>query len=168
MAFYSVTLKNIIQRNFPEEYAERRLENDSLTNPGVDLLPLFVMDVILPCQKFQLNIFEPRYRLMVSWSNWHGKIYLRKKLWCTFQKLPYVEMCIQSPWDWRWHLIFRRSRSMIAEWCSNYFVQFTYEDIIKFCIGHLFKFAVHASLPVTSFGNWGLLSLYGILSLWRN
>lgn len=61
----SVTLKNIIQRNFPEEYAERRLENDSLTNPGVDLLPLFVMDVILPCQKFQLNIFEPRYRLMV-------------------------------------------------------------------------------------------------------
>ncbi|KAL8464934.1 hypothetical protein ACS0TY_034425 [Phlomoides rotata] len=23
------------------------------------------MDVILPCQKFQLNICEPRYRLMV-------------------------------------------------------------------------------------------------------
>ncbi|XP_073048532.1 uncharacterized protein [Primulina eburnea] len=61
----SVTLNNVIQKNFPEEYAERRLEHDSLTNPGVDLLPLFVMDVILPCQKFQLNIFEPRYRLMV-------------------------------------------------------------------------------------------------------
>ncbi|KAK6123199.1 hypothetical protein DH2020_043056 [Rehmannia glutinosa] len=61
----SVTLNNIIQKNFPEEYAERKSENDSLTNLGVDLLPLFVMDVILPCQKFQLNIFEPRYRLMV-------------------------------------------------------------------------------------------------------
>ncbi|XP_027167352.1 LON peptidase N-terminal domain and RING finger protein 3 isoform X2 [Coffea eugenioides] len=61
----SVTLNNIIQKNFPEEYAERRSEHESLTNPGVDLLPLFVMDVILPCQKFQLNIFEPRYRLMV-------------------------------------------------------------------------------------------------------
>ncbi|KAL3637953.1 hypothetical protein CASFOL_018401 [Castilleja foliolosa] len=61
----SVTLNNIIQKNFPEEYAERKMENDSLTNPGADLLPLFVMDVILPCQKFHLNIFEPRYRLMV-------------------------------------------------------------------------------------------------------
>ncbi|XP_011072801.1 LON peptidase N-terminal domain and RING finger protein 1 isoform X1 [Sesamum indicum] len=61
----SVTLNNIIQKNFPEEYAERKSEHDSLTFPGVDLLPLFVMDVILPCQKFQLNIFEPRYRLMV-------------------------------------------------------------------------------------------------------
>ncbi|KAE9467237.1 hypothetical protein C3L33_00866, partial [Rhododendron williamsianum] len=60
-----VTLNNIIQKNFPEEYAERKLEHDSLTNYGADLLPLFVMDVILPCQKFHLNIFEPRYRLMV-------------------------------------------------------------------------------------------------------
>ncbi|CAL0305031.1 unnamed protein product [Lupinus luteus] len=61
----SVTLKNIIQKNFPEEYAERKKEHDSLINFGVDLLPLFVMDVVIPCQKFPLNIFEPRYRLMV-------------------------------------------------------------------------------------------------------
>ncbi|CAH9092675.1 unnamed protein product [Cuscuta europaea] len=61
----SVTLNNIIQKNFAEEYAERKAENDTLINPGVDLLPLFVMDVVLPCQKFHLNIFEPRYRLMV-------------------------------------------------------------------------------------------------------
>nr|XP_043606645.1 LON peptidase N-terminal domain and RING finger protein 1-like [Erigeron canadensis] len=61
----SVTLKNIIERNFPEEYAERKLENESLTNMGPDLLPLFVLDVVLPCQKFHLNIFEARYRLMV-------------------------------------------------------------------------------------------------------
>ncbi|KAK2981374.1 hypothetical protein RJ640_003334 [Escallonia rubra] len=65
VAFASVTLNNIIQRNFPEEYAERKLEHDSLTHMGVDLLPLFVMDVVLPCEKFHLNIFEARYRLLV-------------------------------------------------------------------------------------------------------
>ncbi|XP_061372959.1 uncharacterized protein LOC133315374 isoform X1 [Gastrolobium bilobum] len=63
--FISVTLKNIIQKNFPEEYAERKQEQDGLINVGVDFLPLFVMDVVIPCQKFPLNIFEPRYRLMV-------------------------------------------------------------------------------------------------------
>lgn len=64
--FFSVTLNNIIEKTFPEEYAERKAENDSLINLGVDFLPLFVMDVILPCEKLALNIFEPRYRLMVS------------------------------------------------------------------------------------------------------
>ncbi|KAM0937820.1 putative transcription factor C2H2 family [Dioscorea sansibarensis] len=61
----SVTLNNIIQKNFPEEYAERKSEQESLTYLGVDLMPLFVMDVVLPCQKLSLNVFEPRYRLMV-------------------------------------------------------------------------------------------------------
>ncbi|XP_077224075.1 zinc finger (C3HC4-type RING finger) family protein [Tasmannia lanceolata] len=61
----SVTLKNVIQKNFPVEYAERKSEHDSLTNLSVDSIPLFVMDVVLPCQKLSLNIFEPRYRLMV-------------------------------------------------------------------------------------------------------
>ncbi|XP_057951850.1 uncharacterized protein LOC131146323 [Malania oleifera] len=61
----SLVLNNIIQKNFPEEYAERKSEHDSLTKFGVDILPLFVMDVVLPCQKLPLNIFEPRYRLMV-------------------------------------------------------------------------------------------------------
>ncbi|KAK7301521.1 hypothetical protein RJT34_12387 [Clitoria ternatea] len=61
----SVTLKNIIQKNFPEEYVEREQEHDGLINLGVDTLPLFVMDVVIPCQRFPLNIFEPRYRLMV-------------------------------------------------------------------------------------------------------
>ncbi|KAH9777926.1 zinc finger (C3HC4-type RING finger) family protein [Citrus sinensis] len=61
----SVTLNSIIQKNFPEEYAERKSEHDSLINFGVDLMPLFVMDVVIPCQRFPLHIFEPRYRLMV-------------------------------------------------------------------------------------------------------
>ncbi|XP_071716177.1 uncharacterized protein [Rutidosis leptorrhynchoides] len=61
----SVTLNSIIERNFPREYAERKLEHQSMTNMGPDLIPLFVMDVVLPCQKLHLNIFEARYRLMV-------------------------------------------------------------------------------------------------------
>ncbi|KAK9926052.1 hypothetical protein M0R45_023306 [Rubus argutus] len=61
----SVTLNDIIQKTFPEEFAERKSENETMTNFGVDLMPLFVMDVVLPFQKFPLHIFEPRYRLMV-------------------------------------------------------------------------------------------------------
>ncbi|CAI9266806.1 unnamed protein product [Lactuca saligna] len=61
----SVTLNSIIERTFPQEFAERKLEHESLTNMGPDLMPLFVMDVVLPCQKLHLNIFEARYRLMV-------------------------------------------------------------------------------------------------------
>lgn len=66
MQFCSVTLNNIIQKNFSEEYADRKAEHENLTNLGADLVPLFVMDIVLPCQKMSLNIFEPRYRLMVS------------------------------------------------------------------------------------------------------
>lgn len=65
--FPSVTLNNIVEKNFPEEYAERKLENESLTSFGTDLIPLFVMDVVIPCQKLHLHIFEARYRLMVGW-----------------------------------------------------------------------------------------------------
>ncbi|CAL8999021.1 unnamed protein product [Prunus brigantina] len=53
----SATLNDIIRKNFPEEFAERKLENDTMTNFGVDLMPLFVMDVVLPFQKFLLLIF---------------------------------------------------------------------------------------------------------------
>lgn len=61
----SVTLNNIIQKTFPVEHAERKSEQQSLSHLDVDIMPLFVMDVVLPCQKLSLNIFEPRYRLMV-------------------------------------------------------------------------------------------------------
>ncbi|OAE28627.1 hypothetical protein AXG93_1335s1190 [Marchantia polymorpha subsp. ruderalis] len=61
----SVTLNNLIQRNFPEEYKERKDEMDEVLQPGKEILPLFVMDVVLPCERMSLNIFEPRYRLMV-------------------------------------------------------------------------------------------------------
>ncbi|KAL9239504.1 hypothetical protein vseg_013818 [Gypsophila vaccaria] len=60
-----VTLNNIIQKNFPVEYEERKSENDNLVKLGNDMIPLFVMEAVLPCEKLPLNIFEPRYRLMV-------------------------------------------------------------------------------------------------------
>ncbi|CAM6114139.1 unnamed protein product [Calypogeia fissa] len=61
----SVTLNNLIQRNFPDEHKERKAEMDEVTLGGNEFLPLFVMNVFLPYEKMQLNIFEPRYRLMV-------------------------------------------------------------------------------------------------------
>ena len=87
LVFTSVTLSNIIQKNFPEEYAERKSEHEGLTNFGVDLMPLFVMDVVIPCQKFPLHIFEPRYRLMVSWS----------KIFILISKTAYCLLKIFSP-----------------------------------------------------------------------
>ncbi|KVH98501.1 Peptidase S16, lon N-terminal [Cynara cardunculus var. scolymus] len=70
----SVTLMSIIERTFPEEYAERKLEHESLTIMAPDLIPLFVMDVVLPCQKLHLNIFEARYRLMVILDSTTGSV----------------------------------------------------------------------------------------------
>eukprot|EP00850_Spirogloea_muscicola_P020279 SM000211S06649 [mRNA] locus=s211:151531:156544:- [translate_table: standard] len=61
----SVTLQALVERSFPEEYAERAAEMEALTSAGPQKLPMFVMDVVLPGQKVKLNIFEPRYRLMV-------------------------------------------------------------------------------------------------------
>jgi hypothetical protein len=71
---FSVTLNNLIQRNFPEEYEERKAEMGAVTQAGGETLPLFVMDVVLPMQHMILNIFEPRYRLMVFVCNlfWSG------------------------------------------------------------------------------------------------
>mmetsp|Transcript_68947 Transcript_68947/g.218030 ORF Transcript_68947/g.218030 Transcript_68947/m.218030 type:complete len:273 (+) Transcript_68947:303-1121(+) len=63
----SITLKSIIEKAFPQENDERRqelLEEAAGASVGT-VLPLFVMDVVLPGQAIALNIFEPRYRLMV-------------------------------------------------------------------------------------------------------
>ena len=37
----------------------------SFSYSGAGLLPLFVMVVLLPGEKMALNIFEPRYRLLI-------------------------------------------------------------------------------------------------------
>ncbi|CAD7703384.1 unnamed protein product [Ostreobium quekettii] len=64
----SVTLKTIVQKSFPEEYAERLQETADLnaaSSSGSAILPLFVLTTLMPGEKMALNIFEPRYRLMV-------------------------------------------------------------------------------------------------------
>ncbi|GAX75173.1 hypothetical protein CEUSTIGMA_g2617.t1 [Chlamydomonas eustigma] len=79
----TVTLANIISRSFTEEYEERRAEevaeaaavaasasssgqwDEGVGSDGTLTLPLFVMSTLLPGEKMGLNIFEPRYRLMI-------------------------------------------------------------------------------------------------------
>ena len=67
----NVTLSAMLQRAFPAEHAARAEEEAQLLRPApprepaTALLPLFVMDVVLPRQRIALNVFEPRYRLMV-------------------------------------------------------------------------------------------------------
>lgn len=54
---------------FPEESAARQHEQQSQSSGGSSIegtdLPVFVMAPLLPTEKISLNIFEPRYRLMV-------------------------------------------------------------------------------------------------------
>lgn len=63
----SIVLKNIIERSFPEEYAERAAEEaaEAGAAQAASVLPLFVMSPMLPGERMALNIFEPRYRLML-------------------------------------------------------------------------------------------------------
>lgn len=63
----SVVLKNLLERSFPEDYAARREEELVVAAAAAEqaAMPLFVMSLILPGEKMALNIFEPRYRLMV-------------------------------------------------------------------------------------------------------
>mmetsp|Transcript_17317 Transcript_17317/g.56685 ORF Transcript_17317/g.56685 Transcript_17317/m.56685 type:complete len:384 (-) Transcript_17317:70-1221(-) len=72
----NVILAAMLQKLYPAEYTarleERRLEGgvDGAGNVADDSsreyqLPVFVLDVLLPGQKMLLNVFEPRYRLMV-------------------------------------------------------------------------------------------------------
>ncbi|KAI7842161.1 hypothetical protein COHA_004184 [Chlorella ohadii] len=67
----TVALKNLLERSFPEEYAARRREEQEAAAaapaggaPDAPL-PMFVMSLLLPGELMALNIFEPRYRLMV-------------------------------------------------------------------------------------------------------
>jgi len=61
----TLVLEKLLLKHFPEEYAERRNELSQNVHQASGLLPLFVMDIVLPGQRVPLNIFEPRYRLMM-------------------------------------------------------------------------------------------------------
>lgn len=65
----TVLLQSILKHCFPEESAarERELQGSSAQRGAAAAadLPIFVMAPMLPGEKIALNIFEPRYRLMV-------------------------------------------------------------------------------------------------------
>ena len=64
----NVTLRNIMEKHFTEEYKARAEEEKAKQvdqGTGKAIIPLFVMDVVLPLQRIALNIFEPRYRLLI-------------------------------------------------------------------------------------------------------
>ncbi|KAF5826418.1 PUA-like domain-containing protein [Dunaliella salina] len=68
----TLVLQRILQRSFPEEYAERAKEEEAAAirdaEAGATItlkLPLFVMTTIMPGERIALNIFEPRYRLLL-------------------------------------------------------------------------------------------------------
>jgi Lon protease-like protein len=61
-------LRDIISSSFPEEYARRQQEESTPTvkaDASSVWLPIFVIGVLLPGQTVGLQIFEPRYRLMI-------------------------------------------------------------------------------------------------------
>lgn len=66
----TLTLRALLSRSFPEAYAARAAEEaagagSAGVGPAGLSLPLFVMQLLLPGERMSLNIFEPRYRLMV-------------------------------------------------------------------------------------------------------
>ena len=63
----STHLQAVLSEHFAEQTAERAREVDEVfkTPPQSASLPLFITDYVLPGQAVALNIFEPRYRLMV-------------------------------------------------------------------------------------------------------
>jgi Lon protease-like protein len=65
------TLNNVLLKHFPEECRARAAEESTAPQTAPDstgqrrVLPLFVMTSVFPGQRQSLNIFEPRYRLLV-------------------------------------------------------------------------------------------------------
>ena len=68
----STSLQTAVERLFPAESAARAAEELQSRQPesgggssGVDQLPLFVLDAMVPGQCMHLHVFEPRYLLLV-------------------------------------------------------------------------------------------------------
>ena len=78
---------------------------DAITRADGETLPLFVMDVVLPMQHMILNIFEPRYRLMVC---------LYAVLFANFSRSGKSFQAIFSPF------LSERNNSIFSIWLSHF------------------------------------------------
>lgn len=85
----SLTLKAIIARLFSEDYSKREAEMNALVSRQADVdtcfLPLFVLFTLFPGEKMKLNVFEPRYRLMI------------RRVMEGNRRFGMVQSCCQSP-----------------------------------------------------------------------
>eukprot|EP01023_Acetabularia_acetabulum_P064505 TRINITY_DN8357_c0_g1_i7.p1 TRINITY_DN8357_c0_g1~~TRINITY_DN8357_c0_g1_i7.p1 ORF type:complete len:332 (+),score=30.39 TRINITY_DN8357_c0_g1_i7:113-1108(+) len=61
----TIVLHNLIKRVLPAQFEARRKEEEGQTLQTGGILPVFVMDILFPGETIALNIFEPRYRLMI-------------------------------------------------------------------------------------------------------
>jgi len=62
----SLLLRDLIRRNFPDEYAAREQEVESERRTHTASMPLFMLEmVLLPGALIPLRVFEARYRLMI-------------------------------------------------------------------------------------------------------
>ena len=71
----SFTLSKLLEAVFPKEYHQRRLEHEEESNKEQQYkqdgsrptrLPIFYLDPMVPRQQLSMNIFEPRYILMIT------------------------------------------------------------------------------------------------------
>ena len=69
-----LALSRLLERTFPAEYAARASDEQARPLPrlphialeGQKILPLFVLDSLLPGQRMFLHVFEVRYRLLIQ------------------------------------------------------------------------------------------------------
>eukprot|EP01061_Rhynchopus_euleeides_P032600 TRINITY_DN5422_c0_g1_i1.p1 TRINITY_DN5422_c0_g1~~TRINITY_DN5422_c0_g1_i1.p1 ORF type:complete len:383 (+),score=122.72 TRINITY_DN5422_c0_g1_i1:94-1149(+) len=55
----------LLEAKHPAEYARRRAEHEQRIH-DTEVLPIFVLDTVLPLQHMRLYIYEPRYKLMLQ------------------------------------------------------------------------------------------------------
>ena len=92
-------LHSIILKSFPIEAEERQRESESasgtLEGKALAELPMFVMSPMLPRERMALNIFEPRYRLMVRRCMEGHKLLA---MTCALQVPPQARASQRSAW----------------------------------------------------------------------
>ena len=58
-------LASLVEAKHPRDYTRRR-EEFRREPPESDVMPIFVLDSVLPLQQFHMHIYEPRYKLMLQ------------------------------------------------------------------------------------------------------